>query len=80
LRPSKRATNLGRLRQALKDVFDDPGIDEITDADLLGDYPSIRYVRHNDGLIVAVTYKYRTCRIRFIGTHKAYDRSDVAPV
>ncbi len=38
------AANIGRLRLALKDVFDDPGIDEITDADLLGDYPSIRYV------------------------------------
>jgi hypothetical protein len=36
--------NVNRLRQALHDVFDDPQIEEITAADLLGDYPSIRYV------------------------------------
>jgi hypothetical protein len=35
--------NIDRLRDALRDVFDDPHIDEITAADLLGDYPSVRY-------------------------------------
>jgi hypothetical protein len=35
--------NIGRLRQALMDVFDDPEIDKITAVDLLGDYPSVRY-------------------------------------
>jgi len=35
--------NIDRLRQALKDVFPDPHVDEITAADLLGDYPSVRY-------------------------------------
>jgi hypothetical protein len=41
-----RATpeNIERLRQALKDAYaDDPQIDEISSADLLGEYPAIRY-------------------------------------
>lgn len=36
--------NIARLRDALKEVFDDPSIDEITAADLAGDYPAIQYV------------------------------------
>lgn len=36
--------NVARLRQALKRVFDDPHIDEITATDLLGDYPAVQYV------------------------------------
>jgi mRNA interferase HigB len=31
-------------------------------------------------LVVAVNYKYRICYVRFIGTHQAYDRIDVATV
>jgi mRNA interferase HigB len=31
-------------------------------------------------LIVAVNYPYRMCYIRFVGTHKAYDRIDAATV
>lgn len=31
-------------------------------------------------LVVAVNYRYRMCYVRFIGTHKAYDRVDVATV
>ena len=41
-----RATpeNIERLRQALKDAYaNDPHIDEISSADLLGEYPAIRY-------------------------------------
>lgn len=37
------AANIGRLRQALTDAFNDPEISQITAADLLGDYPSVRY-------------------------------------
>jgi hypothetical protein len=37
------ASNIGRLRQALEDVFDDPSIEQITAEDLLGDFPSVRY-------------------------------------
>lgn len=38
------ADNIARLRAALKSVFDDPHIDEITAEDLLGDYPAVQYV------------------------------------
>jgi hypothetical protein len=41
VRPTEE--NVGRLRAALKRVFDDPSIDEITAEDLAGDYPTIRY-------------------------------------
>ena len=36
--------NIVKLRAALRRVFDDPHIDEITADDLLGDYPAIQYV------------------------------------
>jgi hypothetical protein len=36
--------NVGRLRAALRSVFDDPHIEEITAEDLLGDYPAVQYV------------------------------------
>lgn len=38
------AENIERLRAALKDVFDDPLVDQISTEELLGDYPSVRYV------------------------------------
>ena len=41
------ASNIARLQLALKDVFDDPNIDQITATDLLGDYPSVRYAPPN---------------------------------
>jgi hypothetical protein len=37
------AANIDRLRHALHDVFEDPEIEKITAADLLGEYPSVRY-------------------------------------
>jgi len=36
--------NIERLRKALKSVFDDPRIDEISADDLSGAYPAIEYV------------------------------------
>ena len=36
--------NVERLRRALRSVYTDPSIDEITSEDLAGDYPAIRYV------------------------------------
>lgn len=36
--------NVVRLREALKEVFDDPSVEDITAADLGGDYPAIQYV------------------------------------
>jgi hypothetical protein len=41
IRPT--ADNVERLRTALRAVYDDPHIDEISAADLLGDYPAVRY-------------------------------------
>ncbi len=35
--------NVERMKRALKTVFDDPAIDEISAADLLGEYPAIQY-------------------------------------
>jgi hypothetical protein len=38
------AGNVERLKAALRDVFDDPAIDEIRSAELAGDYPALQYV------------------------------------
>jgi hypothetical protein len=35
--------NIRRLREALKAVWSDPEIDQITSDDLCGDYPAVRY-------------------------------------
>jgi hypothetical protein len=35
--------NIARLRQALKAVWNDPDIDQITADDLCGEYPTVRY-------------------------------------
>lgn len=35
--------NISALRRALRRVWDDPSIDEITAEDLCGDYPAVRY-------------------------------------
>ncbi len=36
--------NVERLKRALRSVFDDPSLDEISASDLAGDYPAIQYV------------------------------------
>lgn len=36
--------NIERLKTALRSVFNDPNIDQITAEDLLGEYPAVRYV------------------------------------
>jgi hypothetical protein len=36
--------NIDRLKRALRSVFDDPRIEEISADDLLGDYPAVQYV------------------------------------
>jgi hypothetical protein len=38
------ADNVERLKRALRSVFDDASIDEISAADLAGEYPAIQYV------------------------------------
>jgi len=42
VRPS--ADNVGRLRRALRSIWNDPSIDEIAAGDLAGDYPVIQYI------------------------------------
>jgi len=37
------AENIERLKRAIRRVWDDPHVDEITADDLLGDYPSVMY-------------------------------------
>jgi hypothetical protein len=37
------ADNVERLKAALRAVFEDPSIDEISAEDLCGDYPAVRY-------------------------------------
>ena len=37
------AENVERLKRALRSVFADPNIDEITAEDLMGEYPTVRY-------------------------------------
>lgn len=36
--------NVERLKAALRSVFDDPNIDEISATDLAGEYPAIQYI------------------------------------
>lgn len=35
--------NIGRLKRALRSVWDDPDIDDISAEELMGEYPSVRY-------------------------------------
>jgi hypothetical protein len=41
IRPT--ADNVERLKSALRQVYGDPHVEEITATDLLGDYPAVRY-------------------------------------
>lgn len=50
VRPTRE--NVDRLKQALRSVFADPCIDEISADDLMGDYPTIRYVPPKDPFVV----------------------------
>jgi hypothetical protein len=43
------ASNIERLKEALKSVFNDPEIDTITADDLLGDYPAVQYIPPDGG-------------------------------
>jgi Nucleotidyl transferase AbiEii toxin, Type IV TA system len=44
------AENIERVKAALRRVFDDDTIDEITAEDMLGDYPAVQYVPPTGGL------------------------------
>ncbi|UCH24428.1 MAG: nucleotidyl transferase AbiEii/AbiGii toxin family protein [Trueperaceae bacterium] len=57
--------NIERLRHALKDVYEDPSIDEITAEDLSGAYPTIRYVPPSGELFLDILAR--------LGDKAAYD-------
>lgn len=46
--------NIDSLKAALRSVWDDPSIDEIQAADLLGDYPAVRYGPPSDDMTVDI--------------------------
>lgn len=52
--------NVDRLKRALRSVYDDPSIDEITAADLLGDYPAVQYVPPDGGFPIDVLTRLGT--------------------
>jgi hypothetical protein len=60
--------NIARLREALRSVFDDPSIDEITAADLLGDYPAVQYAPPTEGFHLDILTR--------LGEQFAYDGLD----
>lgn len=39
-----RSENVEKVKTALREVFADPGVDEISTDELLGDYPAVQYV------------------------------------
>jgi hypothetical protein len=46
--------NVERLKQALRSVFPDPAIDEISAEDLLGEYPAVQYVPPDGGFHIDI--------------------------
>jgi hypothetical protein len=48
---SEAFSNVERLKRALRSVFADPSIEDISADDLLGDYPAVQYIpRRGRGL------------------------------
>ncbi|MBI5211304.1 MAG: nucleotidyl transferase AbiEii/AbiGii toxin family protein [Elusimicrobia bacterium] len=46
--------NVERIKTALRSVFSDPEIDKISADDLAGDYPTIRYVPHEEPFVIDI--------------------------
>ncbi len=61
--------NIARLRRALRDVWDDPEIEQITYEDLQGEYPTIRYAPPRGDVVVDVMTR--------LGTEVAFDDLEV---
>lgn len=49
-----RVENVERLKAALRAVFDDPNIDQITADDLLGEYPAVQYIPPQGGFHIDI--------------------------
>jgi hypothetical protein len=54
------AENIERLKRALRSVFADPAIEEITAADMLGPYPAIQYVPPDGSFHIDILTKLGT--------------------
>ena len=54
------ATNVERLKDSLRAVWQDPEIDQISMADLSGEYPTIRYVPPEGGPVVDILSRLGT--------------------
>lgn len=52
-----RRENVERLKSALRAVFDDPHIDEISAEDLLGEYPAVQYIPPQGGFHIDILTK-----------------------
>ena len=46
--------NVERLKSALRSVFDDPNIDQISADDLLGEYPAVQYIPPQAGFHIDI--------------------------
>ncbi|MFH1452869.1 MAG: hypothetical protein ABIH00_02660 [Armatimonadota bacterium] len=51
------ADNIVKTKKALKSVWDDSSIEEISETDLLGDYPALRYGPPDDSISVDILTK-----------------------
>jgi len=54
------ADNIERLRRALRSVWDDADIDQITSSDLAGEYPVIRYGPPDGGFAIDIMTRLGT--------------------
>lgn len=52
--------NIERLRRALRSVWDDAAIEEITSSDLAGEYPVIRYGSPDGGFVLDIMTRFGT--------------------
>jgi hypothetical protein len=64
--------NVERLRRALRAVFDDPAIEEITGEDLAGEYPTIRYGPPESDYLIDILGR--------LGTEIAFDNLEAEPL
>lgn len=64
--------NVERLKRALRSVWSDPEIDQISAQDLAGDYPTIRYVPPGETMVVDLLAR--------LGTAFAFDDLEVESV
>lgn len=52
--------NIARLQQALRSIWDDPDIAQITAADLAGEYPTIRYGPPGEDFVIDILSRIGT--------------------